>query len=464
MEHVRKAAVADQFYPAEPSRLTKQINNYLDQAPKTELAGEIVALISPHAGYVYSGQVAAYAYKLLEGLKFEAVVVIAPSHYSPFKGASVYHKGGYELPLGVVPVHEELASEIMDKADIIDFHPQAHSREHSLEVQLPFLQTVLGDFKLVPIVMGSQDMATCRTLAKAIADSIKGRRVLIVASSDLSHFHDYDSALKLDNTVQERVAGFDPEGLAQDSAQGKNEACGGGPIITALLAARLLGADHTKVLKYANSGDVTGDMSRVVGYMSAVAYKSSASADSAEVKKGQGLTPEEKQELHRIARTTIEKLVHGESPPRLTPLTPALQEKRGAFVTLKKRGRLRGCIGYILALKPLYLTIGEMAKAAAFNDPRFSPLTADELADIEIEISALTPLRKIKSIEEIEVGRHGIYIKQGFHSGLLLPQVATDNHWDRLTFLKQTCGKAGLPADAWQDKDTEIYIFSADIF
>ncbi len=467
MEHVRKPAVAGTFYPTDPSRLKKQVEDFLNQATKSKLAGEIVALISPHAGYVYSGQVAAYAYKLLEGLKFEAVVVIAPSHYFPFKGASVYYQGGYELPLGVIPVHEQLAAQIMAKAGTIDFYPQAHAREHSLEVQLPFLQTVLGNFKLVPIVMGSQDMASCRTLAKAIADTIKGRRVLIVASSDLSHFHDYDKAVALDRTVQDRVANFDPEGLAQDLASGVNEACGGGPIITALLAARLLGADKTKVLKYANSGDVTGDLSRVVGYMSAVVYKSSSAADKAETPKAessQGLTPAEKQELHRIARTTIEKLVRGEAPPRFTPLTPALREKRGAFVTLKKHGRLRGCIGYIQAIKPLYLTIEEMAKAAAFNDPRFPSLTAAELADVEIEISALTPLHKINDIKEIEVGKHGIYIKQGLHSGLLLPQVATDNHWDRLTFLKQTCGKAGLAPDAWQDKDTEIYIFSADIF
>jgi hypothetical protein len=467
MEDVRQSAVAGSFYPADPSRLTAQIEDFLAQSSGVELSGEIVALISPHAGYVYSGGVAAHAYNLLKGKDFEAVVVIAPSHYFPFRGASVYHKGGYQLPLGLIPVHRELAGGIMEYDEAIDFYPQAHTREHSLEVQLPFLQMVLGDFKLVPIVMGSQDIATCRTLAQAIANSIRGRRVLIVASSDLSHFHDYDEAVQLDRIVQQRVSDFDPEGLADDLERRVCEACGGGPMVTALLAARNLGADRVKVLKYANSGDVTGDRGRVVGYMAAVIYKEVAMDErekSPKVGIDMGLSPAEKQELHRIARTTIERLAQGESPPDFAPLTPTLEEKRGAFVTLKKHGRLRGCIGYIQARKPLYITIEEMAKAAAFSDPRFPPVSAEELAELDIEISVLTPLNKIDNPEEIEVGRHGIYIKRGLSSGLLLPQVATENHWDRLTFLQHTCRKAGLPSNAWQEPETEIYTFSADIF
>lgn len=464
MENVRKPAVAGTFYPADSSTLLKQVQDFLRQATKAELGGEVVALISPHAGYVYSGQVAAYAYKLLEGLEFEAVVVIAPSHHFPVKGASVYHKGGYQLPMGLIPIHQLLAEQIMAQTEIMGFYPQAHAREHSLEVQLPFLMTVLGDFKLVPIVMGAQDIETCRIVAQGIADTIKGRRVLIVASSDLSHFHGYDKAVQLDSIVQERVRNFDPEGLARDLGQGVSEACGGGPIITAMLAARMLGADKTEVLRYANSGDVSGDRSQVVGYMAAAVYKSGDEDKTEQKETSMGLTAEEKKDLHRIARTTIEKLLQGESPSSFTPLTPKLNEKRGAFVTLKKGGQLRGCIGYIQAIKPLYLSIEEMAQAAAFKDPRFSPVTADEFAEIDIEISVLTPLHKIGKVENIEVGRHGIYLKQGLRSGLLLPQVATENNWDRLTFLQYTCRKAGLPSNAWQDKGTEIYTFSADIF
>jgi AmmeMemoRadiSam system protein B/AmmeMemoRadiSam system protein A len=471
MENVRPPAVAGTFYPADPSRLSKQINDFLAQAPKTEVKGEIVALISPHAGYVYSGGVAAYAYKLLEGLKYDVVVVVAPSHYAPFHGASVYSTGGYQLPTGIIPIHEQLAKQIINQHDAIDFVPKAHAREHSLEVQLPFLQQVLGDFKLVPIVMGSQDMGTCQILAQAIASSVKGYRALIVASSDLSHFYQYDKAVQLDRIVQEKVNNFDPEGLSRDLGQRICEACGGGPIVTVLMAARLLGADKAQVLKYANSGDVTGEKDRVVGYMAAVAYKSQAagkgeieSEGNEKVGVDMGLTDEEKKKLHHIASETIEKTCQGDVPPHFTSLTSRLKEKRGAFVTLKKNGRLRGCIGYIMALKPLYLTIEEMAQAAAFNDPRFPPVTSAEVPELEIEISVLTPLRKITNVDEIIIGRDGIYLKQGLNTGLLLPQVATENHWNRTTFLQNTCRKAGLPSNAWQDKDIEIYIFSADIF
>ncbi len=470
MEQIRQPAVAGTFYPANSAKLDAVVGDFLQKVPKTTINGEITALISPHAGYVYSGGVAAYAYKLLEGLQFETVVVIAPSHYHPFMGASIYNKDGYRIPLGVIPIDQKLAGQIASHNDKISFVPKAHAQEHSLEVQLPFLKKVLGDFKLAPIIIGSQDMTTCKMLAEAIAASIKCRKALIVASSDLSHFHSYKKAVELDKLVIDRVEKFDPEGLYQDITNDISEACGAAPIITALLAAKLLGADRAKVLKYANSGDVTGDISRgVVGYMAAAIYKKGAGAQDADTKKDKagidmGLSQQEKNELRRIARTTIEQVCRGKNPPDFTPLTPTLNEKRGAFVTLHKKGRLRGCIGYIQAIKPLYSVISEMAAAAALKDPRFTAVNSRELDDIEIEISALTPMRKINNIDDIVVGKHGIYIKQGFNSGLLLPQVATENNWDRLTFIKQTCFKAGLPYNAWQDNSTEIHIFSADIF
>jgi len=177
-----------------------------------------------------------------------------------------------------------------------------------------------------------------------------------------------------------------------------------------------------------------------------------------------GLTGDEKKTLHRIARSTIEAAVAGKPLPDIVPDTETLKEKRGAFVSLHRQGNLRGCIGYIVAEKPLCQTIKEMALAAAFQDPRFNPLTKDELQDLDIEISVLTPLQQISDINEIEVGRHGLMLLRGHHSGLLLPQVATEYGWDKETFLEHTCMKAGLPTDAWQDKDSKIFIFSADIF
>lgn len=177
-----------------------------------------------------------------------------------------------------------------------------------------------------------------------------------------------------------------------------------------------------------------------------------------------GLKEEEKRTLREMALTAIESYLKGKEPPFQEITSETLKEKRGAFVSLHKGGRLRGCIGQIRPQKPLFLTVKEMAIASAFQDPRFNPLTPEELKEIDLEISVLTPLKKIENIEEIEVGKHGIYIVKGFFSGLLLPQVATENNWDRQTFLAHTCLKAGLPPTAWKEKDTEIYIFSADIF
>jgi len=177
-----------------------------------------------------------------------------------------------------------------------------------------------------------------------------------------------------------------------------------------------------------------------------------------------GLNAEEKKLLHHIARTVIENRARGIQVPEFKVDSPILKENRGAFVTINKKGQLRGCIGYIEGRGPLHKTVEEMAEAAAFRDPRFSPVKGKELPELELEISVLTPLRKITDVNEIEIGRHGIYIKKGWYSGLLLPQVATEYKMDRQTFLEHTCQKAGLPSNAWKDKNTEIYIFSADIF
>jgi hypothetical protein len=386
-----------------------------------------------------------------------------------FKGASLYDRGGFRTPLGVVPVDVELSKKMMETRKEIRFIPEAHAREHSIEIQLPFLQVALKTFKLIPIVMEPEwSRETCQSLATAIAETVKGENVLLIASSDLSHYHPYDKAVELDRIVLNHIVRFDPEGLNQDLKQGRCEACGGGPIISIMLAAKALGANKGKVLKYLNSGDVTGDRSRVVGYGAGLFYRTAGGTEKMKEEKkvgiDLGLSEPEKKTLHHIAKTVIENKVRGQAVPEFKVDAPILKENRGAFVTLQKKGQLRGCIGYIEGRGPLYKTIEEMAEAAAFRDPRFMPVTDKELSDLEIEISVLTPLKKIADVNEIEVGKHGIYIKKGWYSGLLLPQVATEYKWDRLTFLQQTCTKAGLPSNAWKDKNTEIYIFSADIF
>jgi len=469
MKEIREPAVAGAFYPDKPDVLSRDVKKYLENSKKEKIEGDIVALISPHAGYMYSGQVAAYAYKLVEGRAFDSVVVVAPSHRVLFKGASLYNRGGYRTPLGIVPIDTELSKKMMERRKEIQFLPEAHSQEHSLEVQIPFLQVVLKTFNLIPIVMEPYwSWETCQSVASAIAETVKGKRVLLVASTDLSHFYTYNIAVELDKIFLNHIERFDVEGLNRDLKNNRTEACGGGPVVTIMLAAKMLGANHGKVLKYANSGDVTGDRSRVVGYAAAVFYKTAGGKEKMKEEKkvgvDLGLNEEEKKTLHQIAKTVIENKAKGKAVPDFKVESPTLKENRGAFVTIHKRGQLRGCIGYIEGQGPLHKTIERMAEAAAFKDPRFTPVKENELPELELEISVLTPLKRITDVNEIQVGKHGIYIVKGMWAGLLLPQVATEYGWDRQTFLEHTCQKANLPSNAWKEKDTEIYIFSADIF
>lgn len=467
-EEIRKPAVAGTFYPADARILSQQVKEFLSRAKKVNISGEVIGLISPHAGYMYSGQVAAYAFKLLEGKKFDVVIVVAPSHRAFFRGASVYDRGSYETPLGLVPVDQELCKQLKEQSSLIQSSAQGHTQEHSLEVQLPFLQETIGNFNLVPMVLGEQSYQTCAEVARALRNVLQNKKVLLIASTDLSHFHSYERAVKLDNVILDDLRAFDPQKLAQDLETGKGEACGGGPVITVLLATKEMGANRVQVLKYMNSGDVTGDRTSVVGYAAAVIYRSNENPkkESSRPQAGisLGLTAEEKNTLRQIAWAAIKAKLRGEKIERPAVISNALQERCGAFVSLHTHGQLRGCIGQIHAHQPLYQVVEGMALAAGFEDPRFPPLAPQELGDLDLEISVLTPLEKIKDIQEIEVGKHGLYIKKGFHSGLLLPQVAVEHNWDRITFLEETCRKAGLPRNAWKEKDAEIYIFSAEIF
>jgi AmmeMemoRadiSam system protein B/AmmeMemoRadiSam system protein A len=453
---VREPAVAGSFYPGTEQALKKAVSDMLSDARPPQVDGKVIGLISPHAGYIYSGHVAANAYKLVQGKSYDAVVVVAPSHQVYFEGSSVYPEGVYRTPLGDIPIDEGLARAVTDADASIGFQPQAHLREHALEVQLPFLQMTVRDLRLVPIVMGDQSLANCRRLADAIVSATAGKNVLLVASSDLSHFHDYDEAVRLDQVVIDRVTAYDYEGLAEDLRTHKCEACGGGPIITIMMAAQAMGATEAVKLAYANSGDVTGDRSRVVGYLAAALVRQGP------VGVDLGLGEADKARLLKIARGAIEARLKGEEVPEPEVDSPILKEKRGAFVTITENGQLRGCIGHIRAMYPLYQTISRMAIAAATEDPRFPPMTADELDQVSIEISVLTPLERAEP-DDIEVGKHGIYIQKGPYSGLLLPQVATDYGWDRYEFLDHTCMKAGLPRGCWRE-GAEIEIFSAQIF
>lgn len=273
MNALRKSVIAGSWYPGAPSILRRDIENYFDFVPDWEWEREVVGLIAPHAGYIYSGQVAAHAYKLIRGKKYDAVIVIGPSHRVAFHGVSIFSKGAYETPLGIVPVAEELTEKIKILSKMVVEIPEAHFQEHSVEIQLPFLQVALGDFSFIPLVMGDQDANTCQELAEAIYKASHGKKILIVGSSDLSHFYNYNMAKELDAVVLRHLKDGDAVGLLASLEKGTAEACGGGPMVVTMLVALMMNANKPHLLKYANSGDVTGDKSSVVGYAAAVYCK-----------------------------------------------------------------------------------------------------------------------------------------------------------------------------------------------
>lgn len=262
------------FYPAEPTVLTRDVARYLGAAEVEQIEAQILGLISPHAGYMYSGQVAAYGMKALFGRVYETVVVIAPSHRMYFEGAALMDGGGYKTPLGLVQVDEDLARLVLEEGGTIKADLKPHLGEHSLEVQIPFLQYVLKDFRLLPIVMGSQDFSVCSKVSAQLLSALKKRRksYLVVGSTDLSHYYPYFKAVQLDGVLVNYLENFDIEGLWKAIERGECEACGAGPMVSTMMVAKGLGATRSKVLKYANSGDVTGEKGSVVGYVSCVFF------------------------------------------------------------------------------------------------------------------------------------------------------------------------------------------------
>ena len=274
MSFIRKAAVAGSWYPNSKQRLSAAVDRHLARAALEDisndsLVGELVALISPHAGLMYSGPVAAHAYRLLVGRAFDVAVLVGPSHFVGFDGVAIVPSGGFETPFGVAPIDAPCAAALAAATTIVREHPSAHVREHSLEMQLPFLQRVAPNAAIVPLVMGYQTAETAQALAEALASVLRGRRALLVASTDLSHHHDRASAARLDATVIDCISRFDTEGLRTALTIQPEHACGGWPTIAVMGAAELLGARHSALLNYADSGDITGDKSSVVGYVAA---------------------------------------------------------------------------------------------------------------------------------------------------------------------------------------------------
>ncbi|HTW91447.1 MAG TPA: AmmeMemoRadiSam system protein B [bacterium] len=471
---VRQPAVAGQFYPDDAKTLAMMVDSFVAQAQEPAIPGRLIGLQVPHAGYPFSGPTAAHAFKLLKGMDSVTVVMLGTSHHVMLDHAAVYPRGSWHTPLGNVAIDEALAKAIMAQDDFFADMPEAHAQEHSIEVEVPFLQRVLGRFKIVPIMLLEPTYEQCERVGKAIAKVARGKRVLLLASSDLFHGYSYTEANHVDSTTFGLMAKFAPKAFHDALDRGDAQACGGNAITAMMIAARELGADTAVVLATTNSNDVVGEKGGyVVGY-SAVAFtgknpqtapitvndgrKSGDPSDSSE------LTELEQKSLLQIARSTLESHIRSGKTPEAKPLTPRLAESRGLFVTLSEQGELRGCIGYVEPVKPLYQAVSDMAVAASTEDPRFPPVEVGELGKIDIEITVLSPLRPLPSLDSVIVGKHGLVIRKGFRSGLLLPQVPVEQGWNREQFLCNTCLKAGLPPSAYKDKDAQLFCFTGQVF
>jgi len=453
-KNIREPAVSGMFYPGSADELKKVVDGFLKAAKLKEVNGRILAVIAPHAGYTYSGQVAAEAFAQLKGKPIDTYVIVGPSHRIAFDGISVYPKGHYKTPLGLVEIDAKLARDIIDMDEMIRFYSPAHAREHAIEVELPFIQRINEKAKIVPMVVGSQSSKAIQVLKNVFTHILSREDTVLVMSVDLSHYHPYNEAVKLDKAGLAAVEKLDAKEFAEKVNAKETEVDNPAGIMAMLMATKSLGG-QAFLLKYANSGDVTGDKSAVVGYSAVMVVL----PPKEEIK----LNDASREELLKIARSSIEEYLDSGSIPKSKPQNSELLKNSGAFVTLEKAGNLRGCIGYIQPIMPLYETVSRAAIAAATQDTRFTPVSKEELKQIKIDISVLSPLKRIEDVSEIEVGKHGLIIRKRGYSGLLLPQVATEEGWDRMTFLQHTCLKAGLPTDAWKE-NADIYVFTADVF
>ncbi|MBI4648284.1 MAG: AmmeMemoRadiSam system protein B [Bacteroidia bacterium] len=472
----RRPAVAGQFYPGSQDELKKEVAGLFQKAKPCE-SSDVLAIICPHAGYVYSGQVAATSFNQIDKEKeYENIFVIGSTHSYPFDGASVYNIGNYSTPLGTVEVNIELANELIKKHEVFSFQRDIDSYEHSVEVQLPFLQHIMKKkFKIVPIVVGAQNQETCKQIAEALKPYFSSKNLFVI-STDFSHYPDYKNAVIVDKATADAIVSNSPEQLmntiSSNSAKKirnlSTSVCGWTSVLTLLYITQEMKEVQYKQIQYRNSGDVSGDSSRVVGYWSiAVSGKISQDAGMGQKKDSSDffLADEEKIALLKLARATIIERLEKDKVSELkdSDFSETVRQHLGAFVTLHKDGELRGCIGRFLPEEPLYSVVQDMAISAALFDSRFMPVTAKEITQLEIEISVLSPLKQISSLDEFELGKHGIYIKKGFHSGTYLPQVAKETKWTKEEFVSHCSQyKAGLGADGW--KDADLFIYEANVF
>jgi AmmeMemoRadiSam system protein B/AmmeMemoRadiSam system protein A len=464
----RKAYAAGKFYEADLPQLLTHLYDLFSETRKLN-KGNVLAIISPHAGYAYSGEVAAWGFKQIDAeKKFRNIFILASSHTMAIPGASIYTAGNYETPLGEVKVNIKLANSLIHSNPYLIFQAKAHVQEHSIENQLPFLQYYLEkDFQIVPILIGTDNKKAIKSIANSLKPYLNENNLFVI-SSDFSHYPKYRDAQKADSLTAFGILSNDVsefEDAIRRNAQNHypgllTSACGRTALLTLMNISENMPDVKFVPLKYANSGDVSfGDKNRVVGYFSLLLTQKNKQISN------EFLTQKDKEDLLNIARFTIEEYLNKGIIPKLDPgqFSENLKKSSGAFVTLNKKHRLRGCIGRFFSNEALYKVVQEMAIAAATQDYRFQQLTPDELNVVSIEISVLTPIKKLQSIDELKLGRDGIYIVKGKYSGTYLPQVATETGWTKEEFLGHCAqDKAGIGWDGW--KNAEIFTYQAIVF
>jgi AmmeMemoRadiSam system protein B/AmmeMemoRadiSam system protein A len=467
----RQPFAAGRFYSGDKETLTKDMSILFENCKKSPPNLNVRAIISPHAGYVFSGEIAAAAFSSIpRNTVYKNIFIIASSHVMYFDGASVYNSGDYITPLGKLPVNKEIANKLIIENKVFQFPTDAHVQEHSIEVQLPFIQTYFTELPpIVPIIIGTDNENTIKKIAEALKPYFKPENLFVI-SSDFSHYPSYKDAVENDRLTAESIISGNPKTFLNTIRKNSEKnikglvtsMCGWTSGLTLLYLTE--GDSHIeyRLIDYSNSGDSPyGNKDEVVGYNAiAVISKTKSPEENHGDESEFSFSKEEKALLFKIAKNSIHSMLYNKKryEPEAKDMPPKLMQQYGAFVTLKINGELRGCIGRFISSEPLYKVVGESAVSSAFEDPRFSPLTKEEYEKTSMEITVLGPLKRIHNINEIVLGKHGIYIKKGSSAGTMLPQVAIENNWTVEEFLGYTSrDKAGIGWDGW--KDAEIYIY-----
>jgi len=461
----RNPVVAGRFYSDNKTTLLKDLSKFFGDAKTNEIQNETIAIISPHAGYIYSGEVAAKAFiQVNPNTNFENIFILAPSHSCSFNGASIYNRGNYITPLGEVLVNLNLANYLINEFAEFTYYPEAHASEHSLEVQLPFIQYWINtDINIVPIVVGTQNDSVMERIA-GVLEPYFNENNLFVISSDFSHFPNYYNANKADELTVNAIVSNKIEQL-KNTIQSNSKisglstsACGLSGIIILMHLAQDKTKYKFKKIAYKNSGDIRfGDKDRVVGYGAISVIKKTDSLNEFTL-----LASSKKVLLNVCKESILNKKFNADNISEAS-LDEELKVKCGVFVSVYIKEKLRGCIGRFKSDKPLWKLVSIVGIQSAYNDSRFDTIKTEELKYLSIEISVISPFKKIDSIEEIELGKHGIYIRKGINSGTFLPQVAIKAGWTKEEFLGHCSkDKTGIGWDGW--KNAELYIYTAEVF